>query len=155
MIKRIAVFFCVIVASVAFPANSGPKPRPEILGVRLGISRDEAHKRLRALGRLEKEESRQQEVWALFRDSSYSHLLIGYSRERNAVRFVTAVAKPGGRGVRYSDVLDMKRARSMGSTNYHKYVLEAPARGNEPAYTVIARGSDPKYLTYYSIEKID
>jgi hypothetical protein len=127
-------------------------PKPEILGVRLGMSRDEAHGALEKRGQLEKEERKQQEVWALENDESYSHLILAYNKEYTAVRFVTAVAKDGGRRIRYGDVIDVQKAKLQETPNSHTYILEAPAKDGRPGYLTRAIGSDPTYLKYYSIE---
>lgn len=128
---------------------------PEILGVRLGMSKDEAHERLQKLGKLEKEERKQQEVWALQNDESYSHVILAYEKDYAAVRFVTAVAKVGGRRVRYSDVMDVKEAEHAAAEPTHTYTKEVPAKDGRPSYVVKATGSDPDYLKYYSVEKVD
>jgi hypothetical protein len=120
------------------------------------MSREAVRRRLEKIGRLEKEERKQQEVWRLRRDPHYSHLIIGFNKDYTQVRYLTATAREdGGRRVRYSDVLDLKSARQTGSANNYRYTQEVAARGNQPGYVVSARGTDATYLTYYSIEKID
>ena len=130
-------------------------PGPQIFGVSLGMSREEAHERLKQLGSLEREERKQQEVWALRDDESYSHLILAYNKEYTSVRFLTAVAKDGGRPVRYADVLDVKKARLATAENNHTYTLEVPAEDGRPGYVVKAIGSHPDYLKYYSVERAD
>ncbi len=129
--------------------------KPEIMGVPLGINREQAHERLQKLGQLEKQESKQQEVWKLTNDSPYSHLIVAYNKEYTSLRFITAVANEDRRRVRYSDVIDTNKARRTGAGNSVTYTLEVQSRGNQPGYTVKTIGSDPQYLKYYSIEKID
>ena len=129
-----------------------PEPRPEILGVRLGVGKEEAHRRLRELGQLEKEERKQQEVWAINVDAPYSHLIVAYNKENPTVRFVTAVAKDDGPRVRYADVIDTGKAQQTRAGNSTTYRMEVPARGGHPAYTVKVIGNDPGRLKYYSVE---
>ncbi len=150
--KRV-VLCCLILLAAA--CGAGSEPKPEILGVRLGMSREEAYVRLRNIGKLEKEERRQQEVWKLTGDSPYSHLIVAYNKEYTSLRFITAVANEDGRRVRYDDVIDTNKARRTGAGNSITYTLEVPSRGNQPGYVVKAIGNDPQYLKYYSIEKID
>ena len=55
MNKRILSVFLLLVLSVVAIAAS-VRPRPEIMGISLGMSRDAARARLNAIGNLEKEE---------------------------------------------------------------------------------------------------
>lgn len=149
------VALCCLLLSVAACAESSREPQPEILGVRLGMSRDEARARLQGIGQLEKEERRQQEVWRLNGDASYSHLIVAYDKGYTAVRFVTAVASEQGRRVRYADVIDAARARADVTPATRTYTQQVPARDGRPAFVAKAIGSDPESLKYYSVEKID
>jgi len=127
---------------------------PEILGIRLGATRGEAHSRLEELGRLEREERKQQEVWALNNHPSYSHLIVSYDREYKGVRFVTAVAKEDGRRVRYSEVIDTAKASRAAAGSNVTYTVDNPGEGEAPGYVARAIGSDPQFLKYYSIKLI-
>lgn len=152
--KKVVAVCCLLLLAAAC-AKASREPRPEILGVRLGMSRDEARARLQGIGQLEKEERRQQEVWRLNDDASYSHLIVAYDKGYTAVRFVTAVAKEGGSRVRYSDVIDAGRARADVTPATRTYTQQVAARDGHPAFVVKAIGSDPESLKYYSVEKID
>ena len=148
--NRVAALCCLTLILLACARS--PAQTAEILGVRLGMSREEAQKVLRQKGQLEKEERKQQEIWALENDDSYSHLIVAYNKDYTAVRFVTAVAKENGRRVGYGDVIDTRKAKLMETANSHTYVLEVPAQDGRPGYLIRAIGSDPAYLKYYSIE---
>lgn len=139
---------------VVIAAQSKTKEPPrDILGIRIGMSADDAHKRLEKLGRLDREERKRQEVWVLADDPRFSHLLLGFDQD-GGVRYVTALARDA-RQVRYSDVLDTKRAKvTSGVRNYH-YTWEVAARDRRPAYQVMAQGSDPDYLSSYSLKKLN
>lgn len=149
------VTFCCLLLSVAACSKARSEPQPEILGVRLGMSRDEARARLESIGQLEKEERRQQQVWRLNGDASYSHLIVAFDKGYTAVRFVTAVASEQGRRVRYADVIDRDRAREDVTPATRTYTQEVPARDGRPGFVVKAIGSDPESLKYYSVERID
>jgi hypothetical protein len=160
--KKLAVLLLCLVVGMLATTSVGAfawrqPPPPEVSGVRIGMSREAVRRRLEKIGRLEKEERKQQEVWRLRRDPHYSHLIIGFNKDYSQVRYLTATAREdgGGRRVRYADVLDLKQARRTGSANNYRYTQEVAARGNQPGYVVSARGTDARYLTYYSIEKID
>lgn len=145
------VFLLMISTNVP---GAGKQPKAEILGISLGMDVKAAHSRLQKIGRLEKEERKQQEVWFLKDDPNFAYLIIGFDSDYKKVRYVTVKARDAGRGVRYSDVLDIKRAREIKAANNLEYVQQVTAQGDRPAYLVIARGTDPKYLRYYSIKKV-
>ncbi|HYG08458.1 MAG TPA: hypothetical protein VD835_00660 [Pyrinomonadaceae bacterium] len=151
---KIAVTICCLLL-LATACSTAVEPKPEILGVRLGMSRDEAHARLRNIGQLEKEERRQQEVWRLTNDPGYSHLMVAYNKEYTSVRYVTAVANEQGRRIRYADVINLGNARSESTQASHTYTQDVPARADQPAFVTKAIGSDPTYLKYYSVERVD
>lgn len=153
MKKTVGTICFLLLLAAACSRQAGPKP--EILGVRLGMSRDEAHARLQTIGRLEKEERRQQEVWRLTNDPSYSHLMVAYNREYTAVRYVTAVANEQGRRVPYADVINLGGARLESTQTSRTYTQETPARNSQPGFIAKAIGTDPTYLKYYSVALAD
>jgi hypothetical protein len=141
----------LLVISILATAAPG-KLRPEIMGIALGMSRDDAQARLKSLGSLEKQEPKRQEVWAL-RDPRISHLLVGYDDEFR-VRYVTAIAREGGPRIRYDDLADLKSAQRMENQGAHKFTWEVEARRGQFAFVMIARGRDPQYLDSYSVKKL-
>ena len=144
-------FAVCLVLLVAF-ACSRPSPGGhDVLGIRAGMPRDEALRRLEQLGTKERDERKQQEVWVLKDNPDYTHLLVGFNKEKTELRYVTGVARPGR--VRYADVLDVQKARNTNVSNNLTYELEVPAADGRPAYSVSARGTDPQHLAYYSVEK--
>jgi hypothetical protein len=153
MLKIVITVCCLLLLAAACATSSEPKP--EILGVRLGMSREEAHARLQEIGKLEKEERKQQEVWRLEGDPSYSHLMVAYNKEYTSVRYVTAVANEQGRRVSYADVINIGSARLESSQSSRTYTQETPARADQPSFITKAIGADPTYLKYYSVERAD
>lgn len=151
---KIVVAICCLLLLAAACAKQG-EPKPEILGVRLGMSREEAHARLQAIGKLEKEERRQQEVWRLNDDPSYSHLMVAYNKDYTSVRYVTAVANEQGRRVPYAEVIDLGSARLESAQTSRTYWQELPERFGRPAFVAKAIGTDPTYLKYYSVVRSD
>lgn len=97
--------------TAALATAAQAKPRPEIMGVELSMSRDDARARLKSLGRLEREERKRQEVWAVD-DPRISHLLIGYDADYR-VRYVTAIARAGGPRIRYREIAELKHAQRL------------------------------------------
>jgi hypothetical protein len=150
---KIAAICCLLLLASACATKVEPKP--EILGVRLGMTREEAHARLKNIGQFEKEERRQQEVWRLTSDPGYSHLMVAYNKEYTSVRYVTAVANEQGRRIRYADVIDLGSARSQSTQASHTYTQDIAARADQPAFVTKAIGNDPTYLKYFSVERAD
>ena len=151
--KIIVTLCCLLMLAAACYTSS--EPEPEILGVRLGMSREEAHARLQKIGKLEKEERGQQEVWRLNGDPSYTHLMVAYNKEYTSVRYVTAVANEHGRRVTYAEVINLDSARLESNPASRTYVREFPERAGRPGFIAKAIGADPTYLKYYSVERSD
>ena len=154
MKKMLLVCLLMLCGGAALPAAAA-EPQPEVLGIRLGMSREEAHARLSKMGRLEKEERKQQEIWSLAGDERFSHLIVGFEKESLRVRYVTAKARAAGKPVRYAEVFDLKGARQTVAPPRYEYTREVAASGAQPRYAVLLLGSNPETLTYYSIKKLD
>ncbi len=152
---RVKVAFCCMVLLLLLGCNSesGNKiePLPEIMGVRLGVSKEEALPQLQKIATLDKQVNKQQEVWTLSGDQSYSHLIISYDKEYTSMRFINAVAKE--KRVHYKDVVDINKAKLNTSGSNYTYELEVPEKENQLGYIVRAIGTDPEYLQYYAMEK--
>jgi hypothetical protein len=128
-------------------------PRPEIMGVSLGMSRTDARARLQSIGSLQRETRKRQEVWAI-KDERISHLLVGYDPDFR-VRYVTAIARSNGTRIRYDDVADLKSAQREQNQGNYKLTWQIAARSGHSAYLLIAHGHDPQYLESYSVKKLD
>jgi hypothetical protein len=138
---------------IGFVAAAPARPRPEIMGITLEMSRDAARARLRSIGSLEREDRKRQEVWAV-KDTRISHVLVGYDME-NRVRYVTAIARTDGPRIRYQEVADTKVAQRTVVQGNQKLTWEVDARRGRFGYIVIARGHDPQFLDSYSVKKAD
>ena len=150
--KRTLSVFLLITLSVL--ASAAPvRPRPEIMGISLDMSRDAARARLKAIGNLEKEERKRQEVWAV-KDTRISHLLLGYDAD-NRVRYVTAIARTDGPRMRYEEVANVRSAQRTHNQGNLKFTWEVNSRRGHLGYVVMARGHDPKYLDSYSVKKLN
>ncbi|HYO63830.1 MAG TPA: hypothetical protein VER08_09385 [Pyrinomonadaceae bacterium] len=153
MTKRALAFGLILLSLAACARGGGGAAGHEVVGLRIGMSRDDAVRRLEQVGRKERDERKQQEVWALKDHPDYTHLLVGFNKEKTEVRYVTAVAKPGR--VRYADVVDVQKAKQTDAANNHTYEQEVGARDGRPAYIISARGTDPQHLAYYSLKRYD
>ncbi len=149
-------------AGLSAAADRPARPRRDLVGLRVGMTEEAAHRRLEKMGHPRKEEQGEEEeegreeVWEV-RDPYFSHVIVGFD-EGGRIRYVTAVAREGGRSrMRYSDVASLKTARQEGDVsinNYH-FVWELSRRGKEPRCFVEARGRDPLYLSTYTIKKAE
>src|SRR5215213_464420 len=133
---------CVLLAIGGLAGAVPVKLRPEIMGVALGMSRQNAQARLKSIGNLEKEQRKRQEVWAV-KDPRISHLLVGYDADYR-VRYVTALARTDGPKIRYQEIADLKTAQRAVVQGNHKFTWEIEARRGQFAYILIARGHDPQ-----------
>jgi hypothetical protein len=152
MMRRLTTFSILLLVSGVFADVQAKEPRRDVLGIRLDVSRAEAHRRLEKMGRMDREQRGRQEVWTLEKEPHFASVLIGYDAEFK-VRYVTAIAREGGRRVPYSEIASLKGAYAENVPGHFKYTWEVKARGKYPAYYVILMGSDPQYLTSLSIKK--
>ena len=156
--KRAALVVLLLCAAVAPGAVAQKtKTQPELFGVRLDMSEAEARARLNKIGRWEEEkELRRDSVWALDGDRRFAYLVVGFDKETRRVRYVTAKAREGGERVRYAEVLDLKRARRVAAaTNNYWFTQEVRPQKGHPHYLITGRGTDPKFLTYLSVKRIE
>jgi hypothetical protein len=145
LLGLIAALF--VSCATSSPAPSGSEARvTDILGVHLDARRGVVHETLAKTARLEREEKRQ-EVWSLANDAHYASLIVGYTAEGN-VRFVTAVAKPDGVPVHYTEVSDVATADHRAAGETHTYTWTAGA----PPHYVIAIGGAER-VEYLSLKK--
>jgi len=150
--KRLAGLSLLLVIGVSVSAVIA-RPRPEILGVSLDMTRDDAHARLKSIGIMEREDRKRQEVWAV-KDSRISHLLVGYDADYR-VRYVTALARTDGPRIRYQEVADLKSAQHTNANSNYKFTWEVEGRRGRPSFLIIARGHDAQFLDSYSVKKAD
>jgi hypothetical protein len=148
-----ALSICLVLAVSMVTSAATAKLRPEIMGIALGMSRDDARAHLKSLGTLEKEARKRQEVWAI-KDARISHVLVGYDPDFR-VRYVTAIARTGGPRMRYQEVADIKNAQRVNNQGNYKLTWEVAAQPGQLAYVMIAHGRDPQYLDSYSIKKLN
>ncbi|HEX3279721.1 MAG TPA: hypothetical protein VHR36_00705 [Pyrinomonadaceae bacterium] len=151
-LKRFIITLPLLLSISTYAAPA--KPSREVFGIRLGMTEDAVHKRLRKIAtqqkeeREEEEEGGEQEVWILKKDARYNYLLTKFSREHRLI-LVTAVANPNR--VRYSDLGEAKDATVATDGMNYSYKWKIAAQGKERAVLLIARGSNAEFLTSYSL----
>jgi hypothetical protein len=153
VIRKSLVSVLLVFMFVAADASAAKGPPREVFGLRLGISEQAAHKRLRKIATQQKEEREEaeggeQEVWILKGDAKFNYLLTRFDREHRLI-LITAVAHP--QQVRYADIASLDDAtKATDGINYsYKWKVE-PGKRERPLI-LIARGSSPEFLTSYSL----
>src|SRR5512132_2773637 len=145
---------CLLVLILSGSISAAPgKPSREVFGLRLGMSEEAVHKRMRKIATQQKEEREEeeggeQEVWILKKDPRYNYLLTKFSSEHRLI-LVTAVAHANR--VRYSDLGETKNATVATDGMNYSYKWKIAAQGKERAVLLIARGSNAEFLTSYSL----
>jgi hypothetical protein len=146
-----AILLLLLIFSGAQAAAA--KPSREAFGLRLGMTEEAVHKRMRRIATQQKEEREEeeggeQEVWILKRDPKFNYLIAKFSSEKSLI-LITVVARP--QQVRYGDVanLDTAAKASDGQNYSYKWKVE-PGKGAR-TYVINARGSSPEFLTSYSV----
>ena len=150
--KKVTSLLLLLVMGIVISAAAA-RPRPEIMGIRLDMSHEDARARLQSIGSLEREDRKRQEVWAV-KDPRISHLLVGYDGDYR-VRYVTAIARADGPRMRYQDVADLKSAQRSNTPGNHKFTWEFEEHRGKEAFIIIARGRDAQYLDSYSVKRAD
>ncbi|HEV2827137.1 MAG TPA: hypothetical protein VGW76_05995 [Pyrinomonadaceae bacterium] len=155
MTKTKALQLLLLIISLATQtaaAGAQRTPQPPF-GLRLGMSEEAARERLRKIATQQKEEREEeeggeQEVWILKQDAKFNYLIAKFSSEHRLI-LITVVARP--EQVRYGDVADLNTAaKASDGQNYsYKWKVE-PGKGAR-AYVINARGSNPEFLTSYSV----
>ncbi len=155
MLKNSLALLLLCLITFGCSNSSKTQSASDILGIRIGMSSEDTIKRLNEIGKLEREERRQQEIWALNNDPHYSHLIVAFDKEKQVVRYITAKARENGSRLRYSDVMDIGKAQQTGSTNNYKFTQEVQGNESTPGYTRIASGTDSNYLNYFSLKELN
>ena len=148
----IGAVLLLISISVA-QAGPGKETSREVFGLRIGMSEETVHKRMRKIATQQKEEREEeeggeQEVWVLKKDSRYHYILTKFSRDHRLI-LVTVMAQPNR--VKYADLGDVKSATVATDGMNYSYKWKLPAQGKESALLIIARGSNADFLTSYSV----
>ncbi len=123
MVKNLLALLLLSLITVGGCKSLKAPSDSDVLGIKIGMNKEDAAKRLNEIGKLEKEESKQQEVWALNNDLHYSHLIVAFDKKNKKVRYITAKARENGSRVLYSDVMDIGKARQTSSANNYKLIF--------------------------------
>ncbi len=155
MLKNLLLLLLLCLITLACTNAPQTQSNSDILGIKIGMSKEDASKRLNEIGKLDHEERKQQEIWVLNNDPHYSHLIVAFDKEKQILRFITAKARENGTRLRYSDVLETDKAKLTSSANNYKYIQEVQATESTPGYSRIASGTDSDYLNYFSLKELN
>lgn len=125
----------------------GKEPPEDLLGVSLGMAKEEVQKRLGKLGELDMNKEGPggaKQFWKL-RDRRYAWLAVRFDADMR-VEWVSAFARQdkGRRPVRYRDIGNVRQAQLLGKYIYMWVVRKG---AGEEDYAVTARGNDPEILS--------
>lgn len=148
------IFLLITMPQCTRIASSRSQLPHDILGIYIGMKKDDVSKHLNDIANFDRNERKNQQVWILKNDPRFSHVAVGYDKENN-VRYVTAFvdAANAKERIRFSDVGDLSNAKSEITAPHYRYIWEVPPEHNKPAYFVSIYGDNPESLLYYSISK--
>ncbi len=154
MLRNIVMVLFVLAITSGANVNAWPgaskKPSREVFGLRMGMSEESVHKRLRKIAVQRKEEKEEkegeQEVWTLKRDSRFNYLLTRFDRNHRLF-FVMVVAHPNR--VRYNELATIRNAEMATDGRNYSYKWKVQGNGREKGYLIAARGNSPEFLTSY------
>ncbi len=140
MRKLVTIGIAAGLLALASPLTARP-PRPELAGIRLGMSEAAVHEKLASGGALVPEsrferEREEHETWKMAR-GPYGFVALGFAGDR--VSWVTAFARAQGPVIRFRDVGTLAECERPG--NWQCIWKVEGASGRDP-YWVVARGRD-------------
>jgi S1-C subfamily serine protease len=148
---------CLLVTIVGTGLGTAPKtPAREVFGIRIGMNEDAVRRQLQKVATQQKEEKEEegegeQEVWILKKDPRFDYLVVRFDA-RHELWLVTVVARKDT--VRYSEIGDLGNAKTASDGRNFTYKWTIAAKGKQPGYVVLARGTNPDTLTSYAISRV-
>lgn len=152
----IAVLFCLLFFTVQCATKTLSKNElpDDLLGLRIGMDKTAATKRLEQIASPESTHRKAGNLWRLKNDPRFDSIAVAFDKE-NKVRFVTGfVEKSKARErIRFSEVGDLTKAKKEIVEQHHRFVWEVPASDKQPAYSVNVYGDNAEFVTIYSLVK--
>lgn len=158
MIKHVTAIQLLLLLLLTMPqcARKAPAELPrDILGIYVGMKKEDAKRRLEEIAKFERDEPKRQEVWKMKDSSRFSYIAVGYDEE-DQIRYVTAFVDKAvvKERIRFSDVGDLTKAKKEVVEPHRRYIWEVPARDGKPAYIVNIYGNEPEFVLHYSLSRI-
>ncbi len=128
----------------------------DIRGIKLNMSKEDAHKRIKEIAKLKEEAERGQEVWTLTNDPNFNYLILGYDKE-DKVKFITTILEKTSVGskdrIKFADIGDLSKAKKESVGNINKYIWNVEESGGMPEHQVYTYGEDAENLIHFSLAK--
>ncbi len=154
-LSKLSIFIVLLLVTTQCANKSAPTSGlpDNILGIKLGMSKENAETRLKEIGKFSRDEEKNQQIWSLNNNPHFGYVAVGFDTE-NQVRYVAAFAKPkGGTLMRFDEVGDLKAAKEEVTGEFHRYTWEVPAEHENFSYSVIAQGNNSDYLSMFTLAK--
>lgn len=149
-----SVLLILSIIASACSANKTTGLPKDLLGLSIGMSKEQAQRRLEEIATFESEARKVGQLWRLKNDPHFSSVAVDYDKE-NRIRFVTAfVEKTAKEKIRFTDVGDLTKARAEIIEPHYRYIWEVPGTDDKPAYFVNVYGDNPEFVTTYSLAKM-
>lgn len=125
----------------------------DILGLRLGMGKEDAEKRLTELGEFSQTSEKGQQLWNVKNDPRFNSIAVGFDRKDGRLNFVTAFSEKErvSERVLFTEVGDVSKAKNEVMPPHHRYTWKIEATEDNPTHYVSVYGADPEYLSMYSI----
>jgi len=152
--KILTLFVMLGLALVMQEVTASAQRAPRLpFDLQLGMNEESAHQQLKKIASQQKEErdeeeGGEQEVWILNSDAKFSYVIAKFSREHVLI-LITAVARP--QQVRYADLASLNTAARASDGQNYSYKWKVEPGKHARAYVINARGSNPEFLTSYSV----
>lgn len=149
------LIFSVFLLSLVSCARKTTELPKDLLGLYVGMKKEDAQKRLEQIAAFERDEEKNQQIWRLKNDSRFGELAIGYNKE-NQIQYITAFvdAATAKEKIRFSDVGDLSRAKKEIVEPHHRYIWEVPAKDERAAYYVNVYGDSSETVTIYTLNRV-
>ena len=155
IIVAVLFFLLSMMPQCASNPTSAKELPQDILGISVGMNKEDAQKRLEEIAEFESEGRKTGQLWRMKNDPHFKHIAVGYDAD-NRVRFVTAfVDKATAKErIRFTDVGDLKQAKQEIVAQHRRYIWEVPSIDGKPAYFVNIYGDEPEFVSHYSLSKV-
>jgi hypothetical protein len=150
--RLVFLVFSVFLLSMTQCARKTTDLPKDLLGIYIGMTREDAQKRLEEIAVFESKARKVGHLWKLKDNPRFSHLAIDYNKE-NKIRFVTAFvdAATAKERIRFAEIGDLATAKTEISEPHYRYIWEVPAEGEKPARVVNIYGDNPEFVTMYTL----
>lgn len=149
---ELGILLIVVLMTTQCAVRNSPALPNDIKGISIGMSKEDAQRRLEEIAAFESEGRKVGQLWKLKNDPHFSSVAVGYDKE-NRIRFVTAFVEKTAtkEKIKFADVGDLTKARAEITEPHYRYIWEVPADGDKAARIVNIYGDNPEFVTMYSL----